>query len=238
MTTARDIITAALKDAGVIGVGQAVSAEDASDALLRLNGMMAQWARRRWLVYHLVDVSFQATGALSYSIGSGGDIAFTRPNRIEAAFFRQTAGVPGNQVDYPLDIMNSREDYNRIALKAMQSFPQYLFYDSGYPLGNVFIWPVPTNLYEIHLSIKIPLQTFANLSDVIDLPPEYEEAIRLNLGVRLRPSHQLPADPQLTALAKVALNTLKNSNAQIPTLQMPTDLVRGMVYNVFSDQSY
>jgi hypothetical protein len=237
MTTARDLINDALKDSGAIGVGQTALAEDINDGLKRLNAMMAQWSRQRWLVYHLIDVAFQADGSLNYSIGAGGDLNFPRPDRVEAAYFRQTAGVPGNQVDYPLQILNAREDYNQIALKAMQSFPAYLFYDSGYPLGYVYIWPVPTNSYEIHLSLKATLQTFASLNDDINLPPEYEEALRLNLAVRLRIKYQMPIDPQLIATAKYALNVIRNSNAQIPTLDLPQDLVRGGAnYNIFSDR--
>ncbi|MGN8022261.1 hypothetical protein ACTJJ7_16280 [Phyllobacterium sp. 22229] len=236
MTTARDLITATLKDCGAVGVGQTPSAEDANDALIRLNAMLAQWSRRRWLVYHLIDVVFPANGSLSYTIGTGGTINTPRPDQIEAAFFRQVVGVPGNQVDYPLTILNSREDYNLIALKALASFPECLFYDSGYPLGNVYIWPVPSSLYEVHLSIKAQLQSFPTLDTVLNLPPEYEEALRVNLAIRLRISYQLPPDPALNALAKVALNTIKNSNTQIPTLRMPSDLVRGGGYNIFSDQ--
>jgi hypothetical protein len=238
MSTARDLITLALKDAGINGVGQTPAAEDINDGLTRLNSMIAQWAQRRWLVYHLVDVVFQATGALSYSLGLGGDIPTTRQAQIEAAFFRQTAGVPGNLVDYPLDVLYAREEYNRIALKAMAGFPQILFYDSGWPLGNVFIWPVPSNVYEIHLSIKATLQSFTNLSDVFNLPPEYEEAMRLNLSVRLRVAYQLAPDAGLNGLAKLALNTIKNANAQIPTLRLPGALLGARrPYNIFSDNN-
>lgn len=237
MSTARDIIIDALKDAGAIGVGQTATAEDANDALRRLNAMLAQWARRRWLVYHLVDVAFQADGSQSYSIGAGGDLVYPRPDSVEAAFFRQNVGIPGNQVDYPLTVLTSRQDYNQISLKAMQSFPAVLFYDSGYPLGNIFIWPIPTNLYEIHLSLKAVLPSFANLTDEVVLPPEYEEAIRMNLAVRLKVMFQLPPDQALNVLANKALETIKNANAQIPSLQIPVDLIRGGIYNVFSDRS-
>jgi hypothetical protein len=236
MTTARDLITLSLKDAGIVGVGQTANAEDINDGLTRMNAMIAQWSRRRWLVYHLVDVVFPATGALSYSIGVGGDINTNRPDQIESGFFRQTVGTIPNQVDYPLQILTSRENYNLISLKSLNSFPQYLFYDSGWPLGHVFIWPLPSNLYEVHLSIKATLQQVGNLTDDIDFPPEYEEALRLNLSVRLRVAYQMPPDPGLNALAKVALNTIKNANAQVPTLQLPGRLVgRRLPYNLYSD---
>lgn len=238
MTTARDLIYSAMKDAGVLGVGQTPLAEDANDALIRLNAMMAQWSRRRWLVYHLIDVFFQASGALSYSLGPGGDINAVRADKIESAFFRQTFGTPASQVDYPLEILNSRQDYNQIALKQMSSFPVALFYDSGWPMGNVFIWPLPSNAYEVHLSLKATLQSFPSLTTIIDLPPEYDEALRMNLAVRLRVAYRMAPDGQLIALAKVALNTIKNSNAQIPLMGYPSDLPMGAGgrYNIFSDQ--
>jgi hypothetical protein len=237
MTTARDLITAAMDDAGIIGVGQTPLAEDTNKALSRLNAMIAQWSRRRWLVYHLVDIVFTGTGALSYSIGPGGDISANRPDRIESGYFRQLAGLPGNNVDYPLAILQSREDYNQIVLKTMPSVPAYVFYDSDFPLGNIFIWPLPNSTYEMHLSVKPALQSFPALNTEFALPPEYEEAIRLNLAVRLRVAYQLQPDAGLIGLAKVALNTIKNTNAQIPLLQMPSDLVRGNIYNIFSDTS-
>ena len=236
MTKARDLILEAMDDAGITGIGQTPLAEDVNKALTRLNELIAQWSRRRWMVYHLVDVVFQGTGATSYSIGPGGDINTNRPDAIEAGFFRQLAGVPGNTVDYNLVVLQAREDYNRIALKNLGSFPYYVFYDSDFPLGNIYIWPLPSSLYEIHLSVKPPLQSFPTLDTDYNLPPEYMEAMRLNLAVRLRITYQLPPDAALIQLAKVALNTIKNTNAQIPLLQMPGGLVRGSNYNIYSDQ--
>ena len=121
LPTAGSIINLALKMAGVLGVGQTASAEDSNDALTLLNAMLAQWQRKRWLVYSLDDVSFAATGAQSYTVGTGQNINITRPDRIEAAFVRLVNGTQA--VDYPLDLLGSREDYNNIALKGLSTFP-------------------------------------------------------------------------------------------------------------------
>lgn len=239
MTTAQDLILLSLKEAGVVGVGQTPQAEDSNDALTLLNAMMGQWQRRRWLVYHLIDVVCQGTGALNYTVGPGGDFDIARPDKIEAAYFVQTTNVPpANNVSYPLMPIWSREDYNDIALKSLNSFPQVFFYDSAWPNGLVYFWPLPSNQYEMHISIKDTLQTFPSLTTEINLPPEYIEALHYNLAVRLRPLYQLPADIQIVQMAKIALNTIKNANAQIPSLEMPTDLKRGGIYNIYSDQSY
>jgi hypothetical protein len=234
--TPLDLITLSLKQAGVVGIGQPVQAENANDAFTLLNMMLGQWNRRRWLVYHLVDVAKVATGAQSYTIGIGGDFNVARPDRIESAYVRLLNNSGPNQTDVPLTLMQSMEDYSRIALKSMVAFPSYVFLDSDFPLGRVYLWPVPSPRYEIHLLLKAELPAFDTMSQDIELPAEYAEAIMYNLAGRLRPHFQLPADPSITALARSSLNTVRNANTQIPTLQMPNDLARGWNYNVISDR--
>ena len=236
MTTARDIIEMDLREAGVIGVGQTPNAIDINDSLTRLNDMLAQWQRKRWLIYHLIDVSIPCTGATSYSIGTGQMIDTPRPDRLEAAFIRQISPGAPNQPDWPLEIVESRERYNDIVLKQLQSFPRFVFYDAGYPYGSVYAWPVPTSLYELHLTLKAQLSGFPTLETVFDLPAEYAEAIRYNLRLRTYAAYPgLDVSPIIPGLAKAALETIKNANAQIPTLKMPDGLVHARPYNIFSD---
>jgi hypothetical protein len=236
MPTAGDIINDALQAAGVIGVGQIPLAENTQLALRHLNRMIGQWNRKRWLVYHLIDTAKACTGAQTYSVGTGGDFNIARPDRLEYAYFRQTSLPPNEQVDFPLGILESREDYSAISLKQLQSFGYYIFYDSGYPTGAVYPWPILSNQYELHIVTKAVLSTLATLATAVMLPPEYEEAIEWNLALRLRPLFQLPADETITGMAKASLNTIRGANAQIPRLTMPAAVSnRGALYNIFSD---
>lgn len=235
--TPNDLIIQALKKAGVLGVGQTAAAEDVNDAFLDLNMMLAQWQRKRWLVYHLVDVATPSTGAQSYSVGIGGDFNVARPDRLEAAFFRQTVQSQPAQIDYPLEILEAREDYDALALKQLTAFPSAIFYDAAFPTGAVYPWPIPqAALYEIHLTVKAQLGQLAALAVPINLPPEYQAALLWNLAARLRPSYQMPPDPTITTLALDALNIISNANAQVPRLRLPADLLRPGVYNPLSDQ--
>lgn len=238
MTTPNEIIHQSLKKSGVLGVGQRALAEDINDAFLDLNDMVAQWQRKRWLVWHLTDNALISTGAQSYTVGPGGQFPFTvRPDRLEAAFFRQLIQSTPNQVDYPLDILEARESYNEIALKQLSSFPMYIFYDPAYPIGRVYPWPIPqASIYEIHITVKELLSSFVTLTQAIILPPEYMAALKFNLARRLRSSYRLPMDPELNALARDALNVLRMANAQVPRLRMPEDILRPGVYNPYSDQ--
>lgn len=240
MATVNDILLLALKKAGALGVGQNAQAEDISDAFTEANYLLAQWNRKRWLVYNLVDTAFTSTGALSYTVGAGQNFNLTaRIDRLEFAYFRLLNLTGQYQVDYPLQLLQSREDYSRIALKSLSTWPSYAFLDSGYPVGNVYFWPVPpANSYELHIITKDVLAAFTTTAQVVNLPPEYEMALLYNLAVRLRISYQMPSDPALVALAQDAVNVLRNANAQVPALRLPTSLLRGGLYNIYSDQVY
>jgi len=140
-------------------------------------------------------------------------------------------------VDYPMRLLPSHEDYTRIRLKNMGTFPQVVFYDSAYPLGNVFFWPVPqVSTYNLHILTKNVIATFTDLAQTIQLPDEYQAALYYNLVVRLRAAYRLPPDPVYIGLAKDALDTIRGSNVQIPILRMPRSVTgAGGRYNVFSD---
>lgn len=308
MTTARDFCTMALKEAGIIGIGQTPLAEDINDAFTLLNRMLAQWQKKRWLIPNLYEVIGQGNNAKSNLIGPGQYYNSARPDKIQAAYFVQLTGnSQSDPVSFPLRQIWSYEDYALLALKKLNSWPQFFFYDGAFPYGNVFIWPIPTQEYEIHLIVKGPIGftvqlengkiesageaytdgvyldiPFINITgfgslgtadvtvaggmvtDVVihtpgdgykindkltldttlmggtglgfiwnvtgvtdsldaefNMPPEYEEAIHYSLCVRLCSMYQLPTNPTQVTLAKLALNTIKIANAQIPTLRVP-----------------
>lgn len=156
MATARDFITLALREAGVVGIGQTANDEDINDCFILLNRMLSQWQKKRWLVPNLVDVYAPGNSARSNLIGPGKYYNFARPDKIQAAYFKQL-NSGSNNVSYPLIPIWSYEDYSKIALKELNSWPSYFFYDSAFPYGNVFVWPIPSSQYEIHLILKGPI---------------------------------------------------------------------------------
>lgn len=235
--TIQQIINLALKKIGVLGVGMTAQAEDSNDALTELNMMLAEWQTRRWLVYGLQDSAFTSTGAVSYTVGAGGNFNITRPDRLEAAFFRQIINANPANIDYPLEILQAREDYNRITLKTLTSFPQFVFYDAAYPLGNAFFWPVPlSGTYELHLTTKVNLNDGVTLSQVLSLPDNYQGVLTYSLAERLVTSYGLPPDQKISLMASAMRKNLRLSNAQVPRLGLPSDLKHGGFYNVYADR--
>jgi hypothetical protein len=240
MPTALDIIENSFRDVGILGVGQTLLAEDANNALLRMNSMIAQWRRKRWLVYQLISTGFTSTGANSYTVGPAGNYALSpRPDKIESAFVRQLNSTPGaGQVDTPLIPIASREEYNLLAIKTLGAMPAYFWYDPGFPTGTLYPWPVPqASLYAVHITTKIVLPAFTNLTTDMNLPAEYEAALQYQLNIRLAPAYGRRLRADLIGLAKDALLTVRAANAAISPLLTPGSLIRNGRYNIHSDQA-
>lgn len=237
MTTATDLITLALKDIGALGVGQSISAEDTADALATLNMMLGEWQAERLSVYHLVDTPLLSTGAQSYTVGIGGNFNIQRPTHIESVYARLNAGS-SNPIDYPVTLLDSREDYARIALKSLSSFPELAYYDAAYPLGNLLFYPIPNNTFELHIVTMEVLPQFTAPGTVISLPMQYMSAIRYNLGPYLAPSYQIEPLPSLVRRAFNAKQVIKRMNAQLQSMRMPRGLGSRQKFNIYSGQNY
>ena len=120
---------------------------------------------------------------------AGGDDFVARPDRIEAAYVRLLqGGNPTLYTDYMLERILAREDYSRITLKKMASFPSVYFYDSAYPLGYIYPWPLPNAQYELHVVTRTILSRIDVAAPGANyvIPDEYNAAIKWNAARRLR----------------------------------------------------
>ena len=237
--TVQDMLSLCLQDAGIIGLGQQATPQDSTNALARLNWMLAGWRHQRWLCFNLVNMSLTSTGAQTYTVGPGGNFdttVYQRPDRLEFAYFRQLVPSGSTQTDYPLEILTSWEDYNRIGLKNLGTFPTSVFYSTDFPLGTLYPWPIPqANIYALFITVKQQLTAALTFTDDLNLPEEYFNAIHWNLTVILRSAYDLPPKPGDVAFAKDSLNIIRRTNSQIARLQMPKELLRPGIYNPYSD---
>lgn len=237
MTTAVDLFKLALKDLGALGIGQAISPDDTADALSTVNMMLDSWQAERLMVYHLIDSAILSTGKQSYTVGLGGDFNIARPIKIASAYARLNPGT-SNPIDYPVKMLDAREDYARIALKSLASFPEWAFYDAAMPLGNLFYYPVPNNSFELHILTMEQLPQFPTPATAITLPPGYLAAIRYNLAVWLCGMYQIDAPRSVQMLASGTKRVIKRMNTQIQAMTMPRGLGTSQKYNIYSDRPY
>ena len=249
--TVGEALFLALRMAGRINDQQSVSetSKDVSDAFTLLMAMMAQWQRKRWLVWSEQEIALISTGDVSYTIGRRQQFDTARPDKIHAAFVRllgrggfgtdgaaleeqlpfplgeqPTAGA-SNMVDIPLTIVEAKEDWAHISIKDLKSIPSAVFYDSAYPVGRIYFWPVPpAHDYEMHLITKTSLPAYESLEDPLNMPPEYTAAIIDNLACRIIVASGGQISRELAGQARASLETVRMTNAQIPLLGMPAAL--------------
>lgn len=240
------LLTDALVTAGVEGLDGSIEPEVLNKAFRIANRMISQWQHERYMVYQLVDYGFACTGAATYTVGAGQNFNINpRPDRLEFAFLRQPTnnGSPGpnggtQPFDWPLRIMDAHEDYSSINLKSLGTFSNAIFYNPGFPIGILHPYPIPSNLYELHILVKQTLPQFASLQSQIILPPEYGAALEWCLARRFKAAFQMPPDQSINQLAAQGKNTIRKANTQIPTLRYARDLPGmsgGGLYNYRGD---
>lgn len=206
MATTSDLITRALRLANIVGEGQQPSPEQTADALDTLNEMIDSWNVDSLMLYattndEVLTVANQAT----YTVGSGGNWAVDRPVQINSAY------VTYQGVSFPLD-ETTQDEYNKITLKGMaQVLPRFFLYLNTYPLGTLTLWPIPTQVLNVSLSVDRVISSFA-LGDTVNLAPGYAKAVRSNLALELCPEYGREPPPSLVKMARESKADIKRAN--------------------------
>ena len=144
---------------------------------------------------------------------------YQRPLSINSAFVRintNSNGIPINNggLDYPISILNV-EDYEMIGLKTLNGpWPKALYYQPTETLGNIFVWPNPSQ-GEMHIFADNIFSEFTTIYDNINLPQGYTMALRWCLAERLMPMYGKASATQITMIngfAAQAKATVKRTN--------------------------
>jgi hypothetical protein len=217
-TTALDIIHGALRLLQVKSPDVALTADEANDALDSLNLMIDSWANESLMLHHITSETFTLTAGLNpHTIGTGGTFNTDRPTDIQA----MTVKV-GN-VDLPVTLLDY-DDYAVIKLKTLQNlYPQYAYYEPTYPLGTLWLYPVPSQASSITIYSEKPLTQFANLTSTFSLPPGYAKAMKFNLAVDIAPEYQTEPGQSVVGQAVVTKALIKRKNKKLLTTR--ADLV-------------
>lgn len=246
----QDLISLSMRASGILGVGQSALAQDLTDCQNLLMLMMMQWRQKRWLVFRLDTVDFPiVTNQGTYTVGPSNpsyapvppapppDVAINgnyRPASVQTCYLRLNAGLgqpsASYPVDFPMRILRSREEYDAIRLKALQSWPSVIFYDTTIPYGTLYIWPIPIQAnFAFHIGFQQAIDMAAEGAQNVELttllPAETQMAIMYNLALEICVNFKLPPDQQLQSAARATLNVLRQTNFALQPLTMPSALI-------------
>lgn len=233
-TTALDIINGALRLLQVKSPDVVLTAEEANDALDTLNLMLDSWANESLMLNHITSETFTLTTGLNpHTIGTGGTFDTDRPTSIDMI----TVLIGG--ASFPVQLM-AYDDYAAIRLKTLQTlYPQYAYYDADYPLGKLFLYPVPSQPATITIYSEKPLTQFTSLTDTFSFPPGYAKAMKFNLAVDIAPEYQTDPGQTVTGQAVYTKGLIKRKNKKIITTRPDLALLQNTSlgrYNVYSNQ--
>ena len=233
--TATQYIYGALRLLGHLRPGQAASASQNADGLTLLNMMLDEWNTQRYNVFTIATASYTlVTTQQLYPIGLTAVAPFNvaRPIKIERAGILVTNPNGTGTVRFPLLLLTEHE-WDQIGVKISSSpIPEKLYYDFGFPTGNLYLLPTPT--WGTGTAPKLELSTWSALTQFPDLvtdevfPPGYGEAIQFNLPLHLASSYPpavsvdaVKAIVSTAAAAKAGIRALNQSNFK----DIPVDIL-------------
>ncbi|MEE9436759.1 MAG: packaged DNA stabilization gp4 family protein [Candidatus Adiutricales bacterium] len=220
--TAKDLIKGALRNLGRLAPGADPPAEEQVDAFEALKMMFRSWSADNIALFYSVTDTLAAGGGESYTIGDGGDVDTVRPAAIRHAW---TSSNPDVRV---ID----EAHYRRLAVGGSGGPVAYIWYNPDYPLGILYPWPRTSDT--VYLSSLRELLDPAAVTDDVEFPPEYDEAIKFNLALRMAPEYGVEPTALLIAMAVAALDRIKTRNfaAQIQAVRLSMPGMRAERYNI------
>jgi len=212
VSTPSTMIINALILTGEKSIGGTLSAAEQTHWLAQLNSMMESWSLDRLMCFQLLQESKAlTTGTSSYTIGTGGAFNTDRPNKIEDPCYTIDSG----NIRTGIEIIPI-ETYRRLSVELSgNSHPRYLAYDSAFAAGlaTIFLYPAPSAGLTLYINSWKQLQTFANISTTVVLPPGYQLAIETNFALYASAGlRDAPGD-----VARIA----RDSKAAIKSLNVP-----------------
>lgn len=217
MTTALDIIKRAMRSIGVLPEGETPSAQQASDGLSVLNQLMGSLGNACQMIYaQSLDQIPLTTNVASYTVGPTGSVVTPRPMQILSSSYITYQGV-----SYPL-VVWTLADYNQITVKNIGGIPTGFWPLMEFPDLTLTVWPLPSDSgMVLNLWSWKQITEFSSLTQQLQMPPGYDRALSLLLGIDLAPEYLVEPSPSLIRNASQARKMLKRTNAQIPRLVMP-----------------
>lgn len=208
MATYQNLLEAAVRKLGRLESGGSLTASEVTDGIAEMNRMLGTWNADMGPIFcETLDSLTWASGNASRTIGTGGDLNVARPMQIVGAQIRS------GTTDIDLTPITHRE-YQAIVDKATTaSIPLYLAYNPtiASSVGTLFMWPVPSASLTIRITSLKPLVDGV-AATTVTLPPSYEDAIVLNLALRLADEYGAQPGMLTIKMAALAKKAMKEAN--------------------------
>ena len=209
MATVQNLVDDTLIMIGAVDPGESPNPSESNHAFAQLNRILGSWSAAGVPVLKVTKDVFTLTGAASYTIGASGTIAVSRPLKIKAA------NIVSGDMSQPVEPVTA-EQFAAVSIDRSRAgrFAKVLLYDAAYPTANIHFWPTPANGGSFELYSLKPLALFTALTDVIDLSPGYELAMKYALAGVIAPGYGRALSPDVVAGAQEAKESIARLNIE------------------------
>lgn len=225
--TGLKIITRTMRGLGYLNRNTDPQPNEAEDALDTLNEMLAGWNREKMLLPYVLIQSIALVANQSlYTVGAGGDVNITRPDKINYVSVRLGSTV-ATYVEIPVRVLNNEREFQLIRAKGIATtLVSHAWYNPKFPLGELNCYPVPSATGTLLIYVQDRL-TAMTLNGTVSLPDGLLQAIRFNLGVRLQPELQVELPKGWLEQAKETKGAIKSSNIKHGLLELDVPGING-----------
>jgi len=173
--TVREIVQDALEEIEVVTLGQAPDASESERGRKVLERMLKAWQMQGHPLFVVALQSLTLTTAASYTLSP------VRPVRILNANLK-TGGL-----ETPM-VRMTRLEYEELPDKDATGTPSQFYYDRQRESALFYVWPVLSAADDetVEITYEREIEDIASLSDTIDVPGEWYDAVVLGLADRLQ----------------------------------------------------
>lgn len=208
---------AAAQYLGVLDSGEALSTPQLTDALAYTTSMVDNWSvdDPMLLSGSIVAQSFVASQQ-KYTIGTGQNFNMTRPVEIVSA-----ALILPNGPGMPIDVLTAKS-WTQIPDRQSTSWSvRNLFYDRGFPTGNVYFSPVPLG-GSVELTVFSALPPFADATTPLTMPgPGYSDLYIFGTALRMAAQMSVPIPESVQASWLSSAERVRMQNAKLWGVVLP-----------------
>jgi hypothetical protein len=116
----------------------------------------------------------------------------------------------------PLSLVTDLQWASIATMDTPGTLPEILYNDRAYPLSTLYLWGAPMADCGLELFAWQTVPKALSWTDLIAVPDGYEDALVLNLAVRLAPHFQKVLDPNVREDARISLMRVESINAPKP----------------------
>lgn len=173
--TARDFVTQALLENGIISIGEEPDADELNLCLFRFNSMLKTWSAKglSWKQETITQAGTAATATITLP-------AYVR--EVNGCRYVESATNERQMSRW------ERDDYMRYPNKSAAGTPTIYYVDRNAGAITLYVWPVPPATFSLKLDIDRVIETITDASQTVDIPEEWTECVMVNLAARCAPA--------------------------------------------------